>query len=289
MKLVELKCKNCGATLKVEENSANVNCQYCSAHFKLDDEVQHIQYDNMEQSGYDFEKGRIRAQREHNMNNQSLSSNTNVEEKKHSWIFYLFCLVFLPFVATFYIIKSKSLSRNVKIGLLVILWIFVFVVCAQSEKSEKELEESRWLTECSDISDFDYYLDGEQVVLKDHKTSDKRIKICSTYEIDGKEYTITKFSEGVFALDNVYSVILPDTLKSMPSNTFNSCNIKYVYIPASLEYIEKGTPFYSYFHDVEAIYYGGTEEQWKKLTNDVDREKIDTKIIEFNVDLDDLK
>lgn len=64
MKLVELKCKNCGAILNVDENADKVVCQYCSAEFKIDHEVQHVQYDNMANSGYEFEKGRIQAQRE---------------------------------------------------------------------------------------------------------------------------------------------------------------------------------------------------------------------------------
>lgn len=30
MKLLEMKCKNCGAPLKVEENAQYINCQYCN-------------------------------------------------------------------------------------------------------------------------------------------------------------------------------------------------------------------------------------------------------------------
>ena len=64
MKLVEMKCKNCGATLNVDADSGKVVCQFCSAEFQIDNEVQHVQYDNMVNSGYEFEKGRIQAQRE---------------------------------------------------------------------------------------------------------------------------------------------------------------------------------------------------------------------------------
>ena len=64
MKLVELKCKNCGAKLTVPENEKTVTCEFCNTSFHLDDGVQHIQYDNMTQSGYDFEKGRMKAQEE---------------------------------------------------------------------------------------------------------------------------------------------------------------------------------------------------------------------------------
>lgn len=69
MRLIELKCKNCGAQLTVPEKTKTITCEFCNTTFGIDDGVKHIQYDNMEQSGYEFEKGRIRAQNE-NRNKQ---------------------------------------------------------------------------------------------------------------------------------------------------------------------------------------------------------------------------
>lgn len=84
MKLVELKCKNCGSLLKVEDGVKEVTCTYCHTSFILDDEVQHIQHDNMYESGYEFEKGRIKAQdekQESNMNEDNVKSfNANFED-----------------------------------------------------------------------------------------------------------------------------------------------------------------------------------------------------------------
>ncbi len=290
MKLVEMKCKNCGAKLEVEENTNDINCQYCHAHYKLDDEVKHVQYDNMEQSGYDFEKGRLRAQQEHSLSNNktNMTYGNNDVKKKHGLIYYLLFICFFPFVITYYVIKSEKLSKKAKIGILAALWSLIIIAGIASEKEEQELDKNHWATDCTQISDFDYYLDGEEIIVKKYNGSDKRIKICSTYNVDGKDYSITKFSEGVFALENVYSVILPDTLKSMPNNTFNSSNIKYVYIPKSLE-PQTGYAFYSYFHDVETIYYAGSKEEWKILTNNIDREKIDAKNIVYDAQIEDLK
>ena len=56
MKLVELKCKNCGAVLKVKPNTNDIHCDHCKANYKLDDEVQHVKFDDMEKAGYDYEK-----------------------------------------------------------------------------------------------------------------------------------------------------------------------------------------------------------------------------------------
>lgn len=56
MRLRELKCKNCGAKIKVDENVAKVECEYCHTTFTVDDAYN---------DGYKFEKGRIKAQTEH--------------------------------------------------------------------------------------------------------------------------------------------------------------------------------------------------------------------------------
>lgn len=44
MKLIELKCRNCGSKLKVAKDSKNIICQFCGANFKLDDETIHIEH-----------------------------------------------------------------------------------------------------------------------------------------------------------------------------------------------------------------------------------------------------
>lgn len=76
MKLVELECENCGAALKVEEGTDTIKCPYCNATYKIDDEATHVKYDDMENSGYEFEKGRIKAQKEH-----ASKSSININQK----------------------------------------------------------------------------------------------------------------------------------------------------------------------------------------------------------------
>ena len=61
MKLVTFACPACGAQLTVDLAKKQASCQYCGATFPIDDEAQHVRYDNAEQAGYEFEKGRRRA------------------------------------------------------------------------------------------------------------------------------------------------------------------------------------------------------------------------------------
>lgn len=62
MKLKELKCENCGADLKINSETKEVKCEYCHTKFKVD---HGMFFEDMEQAGYEFEKGKLRAQKEH--------------------------------------------------------------------------------------------------------------------------------------------------------------------------------------------------------------------------------
>ena len=108
MKLVELECENCGAALKIEEGSDTVNCPYCKASYKIDDEVKHVKYEDMENSGYEFEKGRIKAQKEH-LNNNNNNINVNVDSK-----FSMVAIIPIIMVAIvmIVIIVTTTISRN---------------------------------------------------------------------------------------------------------------------------------------------------------------------------------
>lgn len=140
MKLLEMKCKNCGALLKVEENAQYINCQYCNTKYKLDDEVQHIKYDDMEKSGYEFEKGRIRAQQEQKRaqsNYNNLNNVNNTSKKKNNKTFWLILawIFLLPFTATYFIAKNNKLDKKKKIVIIAIMWV-IFLVIAYANPSE---------------------------------------------------------------------------------------------------------------------------------------------------------
>ena len=108
MKLVELKCKNCGATLKADPELNEITCKYCQTTFKIDDEVKHVKFDDMEQNGYEFEKGRIRAQQESKSSSQNVSySQPQKKNNKTLWL-VLAWIFLLPFTATYFIAKSNK-------------------------------------------------------------------------------------------------------------------------------------------------------------------------------------
>lgn len=55
MEIKELKCKNCGASINAKETDGTVTCKYCNTTYSIESD---------EQNGYEFEKGRMKAQEE---------------------------------------------------------------------------------------------------------------------------------------------------------------------------------------------------------------------------------
>ena len=62
---IELKCKNCGADLEVNEEERSIICKYCGAKMISD---------TLEQkwAGYEFEKGVLRAEEEYRKSSQKV-------------------------------------------------------------------------------------------------------------------------------------------------------------------------------------------------------------------------
>lgn len=133
MKLVEMKCKNCGANLKVKADSKEVDCQFCHTSFKIDDEVLHHKIDDAEQTGYEFEKGKIRAQEEAKQKkidtqNRLLEMQYEKEKKNKNlkwWIIgWIFCF---PIPLTILIWKSDW-NKKKKIIVTILLWLVILII-----------------------------------------------------------------------------------------------------------------------------------------------------------------
>lgn len=84
MELKELKCKNCGAKIELEEGKTEVTCKYCNTTFKVDDEYS---------KAYNYTKGILKA------HNDQMQEFYNSREGKLSKriINIIFIIVFLIF------------------------------------------------------------------------------------------------------------------------------------------------------------------------------------------------
>ena len=66
MKMVKIECPGCGAQMRFDPETKQAHCDFCGKVVLIDDEVLHFQFDNAEEAGHQFEKGRQKAQNERN-------------------------------------------------------------------------------------------------------------------------------------------------------------------------------------------------------------------------------
>lgn len=103
MRLKELKCKNCGASIKVEENQSQVECKYCHTSFAVEDAYHY---------GYKFEKGRLKAQSEQfeeNLKNMDEMFKTTHKIFKPQFIFIaVVAISVLVMMITGFVFAQKS-------------------------------------------------------------------------------------------------------------------------------------------------------------------------------------
>lgn len=130
MKLVDISCPSCGATLQVNEGSKSVNCSYCGKTFLLDDEIKRVEHTvkNAEQAGYEFEKGRIKANYEEAYRRQKVAEmnynqNNTKPEEKHGGILLkiILWILFFPIMLGYKIIKSTRLDFETKVFVIIII------------------------------------------------------------------------------------------------------------------------------------------------------------------------
>lgn len=185
--------------------------------------------------------------------------------------------------------KNEASGCSTILGLIVILSIISAIVygCIDTKSrnnstSNKSPVAEIWAVEYTPLEDFDYYIDHDQIFIKDYKGRNEKVYIASKYTVDGKEMVVEEL-EGVFALDRISSAIISPGIKKMKSNIFNSCGVKNVYLPASLEDFDG----WNYFHNGEKLYYEGTEEQFKSICK-AERKDVDFTQIIFNTSLSEL-
>ena len=130
MKIVSMVCPNCGASLQVDADQKNLTCSYCGNGLYVDDEVKHVQYDNAEDTGYQFEMGRQRAQAEATrVQQQTFNMNFGKPPKKRkTWLWVLGWIFIFPVPLTILMLRNQKLSKPVKIGIIVAAWIVYLIL-----------------------------------------------------------------------------------------------------------------------------------------------------------------
>lgn len=173
-----------------------------------------------------------------------------------------------------------------RIGIF-LLCLFTLAMCtAGNDDAEKENSASGpspiWAADYTPLSDFEYYIDNEEIYLKDYEGSSDNVYIAPSYDVGDRILPVVSL-DGTFALASVDSVIISEGIIQLSNHTFNSCGIQYLYLPSTL-YEFAG---WSYFHDVEKIYYGGSKDSWDYLFQ-YDRSQLEVVEIVCNATIEEL-
>ena len=225
MKLVEMKCKNCNAKLEVDEDAKNATCNFCGATFKIDDEVKHIKYDDMEQSGYEFEKGRLRAREEHRNNRRNGRHDNDESKKKRSIWFYILFLMFLPISLTIWILRNDKFDTKKKVLYIVITWI-VFIILGFISDAENKQNREEKITICYSV---EVYNKLDELIGIDNIDGDFTHG-CDSINMRNKDY---KKIEVVYLDDKYYGI-------KLAGKYIDSVNPdEVIYDPVNLRAIEK--------------------------------------------------
>lgn len=153
MKIVSMVCPNCGASLQVDADQKNLTCSYCGNGLYVDDEVKHVQYDNAEETGYQFEKGRQRAQAEATrVQQQTFNMNFGKPPKKRkTWLWVPGWIFIFPVPLTILMLRNQKLSKPVKIGIIVAAWIVYLIIGLAGGGSGDNKDSSNANTETTTI------------------------------------------------------------------------------------------------------------------------------------------
>ena len=134
MKLIELSCPHCGAHLKVDPSNKQASCEHCGAALLIDDEVQRVQYDNAEEAGYKFEKGRQRAQAEASKTVRVTYQNS-LQKKRRTWLWVLGWIFIFPLPLTIILLRKKNMKPAIKYPIIAVAWIIYLIIALASGKS----------------------------------------------------------------------------------------------------------------------------------------------------------
>lgn len=140
MNLVEMKCPNCGAQLKLAPKADHVICEYCDSRILIERADRVSRLASAEEEGYLYEKGRQRALREAQAKNsqstQSAQSAQSVQtgqgHRRHTLLWVLGWLIIFPLPATILIARSNKLASAIKAVLIVLVWLVYIAITRTS-------------------------------------------------------------------------------------------------------------------------------------------------------------
>lgn len=132
MKLVDFKCPNCESGIKADTDSRTATCEYCGSAFAIDDEslTVNVNLSCQEEAGYQFEKGRQRAQAESKSTTAAIKQ-TPPQKKRKTWLWVLGWIFVFPIPLSILMLnspKTKNIDSRARIGIVVVGWLIYLAI-----------------------------------------------------------------------------------------------------------------------------------------------------------------
>ena len=155
MKIIETKCPGCGASMSFNSDQKELKCDFCGKALIVDDETQNLKIGNAEELGYQFEKGKQRAQSERTT---TYYSPEPPKKKRKTWLWILGWIFIFP-VPLMLVLKDKEKpSKKVKLIITIaawvvyVLWIVIAMVANGNNENRSTIVETTVTTEAQETT-----------------------------------------------------------------------------------------------------------------------------------------
>ena len=122
MKFIDASCPYCGAPV-IMDNKGRGLCEYCGRWVIYDDTTHRYVLEDAYKAGYEFEKGRQKAQAEARAQAASTQETYTAPRGRRPWFLWVlgFICIF-PLPVTILISRAKSLPKAAKIIIITVAW-----------------------------------------------------------------------------------------------------------------------------------------------------------------------
>ncbi|MBO4331499.1 MAG: hypothetical protein J5827_05440 [Oscillospiraceae bacterium] len=132
MKLVEMTCPHCCAHLKIDPDRRQGKCEYCGSTLLIEDEAPGAGYENAEEAGYNFEKGRQRALAEAGAD----YADAEPVKRRRTWLWVLGWICIFPLPLTILLIRKKDMNPVIKYVIIAAAWIIYLFIGLSNRSSD---------------------------------------------------------------------------------------------------------------------------------------------------------
>lgn len=224
-----MKCPNCGATIRVKRGCEEVQCEFCGDTFFIDNPNSFNSVE-AEEVGYQFERGRQRAQAEISRNNTSARNTSRrqpTKKKRRTWLWVLGWIFIFPLPLTVLLVRNQKMNKFIKFSAIAVAWLLYLIIASgggsrnsTSGTSDNDINGTRTTIKVTN---------NNIKSLKFSHNDNITVKVGETKSAGGYLSVDAKSSKDLTPEDVVFVSENPEiatiSLKNVALNSFYYCNV----------------------------------------------------------------